>query len=146
MKQISRPIAIAAIALATVLFTPGAGQNTWSRSAPGAATAAGDTDFSSARRGRGDQVAVRETRTTDITSNRRANISRRTNVYVVPRRPYRGWVHRPYYGRVIAGVTLGTIIAVYAVGVAPAAPAPNMCWFWSDQEMSQGYWDYCQAP
>jgi hypothetical protein len=132
--------------LATVLFTPGAWQSTWST--PGAATAAGDTDFSSAPRGRGGQVAVGGNRTTDITSNRRANVnvSRRTNVNVVARRPYRGWVHRPYYGRVIAGVTLGTIIAVYAVGVAPAAPAPNMCWYWSDLEMSQGYWDYCQAP
>src|SRR5687768_3914890 len=30
----------------------------------------------------------------------------------VVHRPYRAWVHRPYYGAVIAGVTLGTVIAV----------------------------------
>jgi hypothetical protein len=56
----------------------------------------------------------------------------------------RRWVRRPYYGRVIAGVTLGTIIAAGAVGVAPSSPGSNLCWYWSNPEGSRGYWDYCQ--
>lgn len=61
-------------------------------------------------------------------------------------RPYRVWVHRPYYGAVIAGVTLGTIVAVSAAHVVPVAPAPNLCWFWSDPAEINGYWDYCTPP
>ena len=56
----------------------------------------------------------------------------------------RRWVRRPYYGRVVAGVTLGTIIAVGAVGMAPAAPDPGLCWYWANSEGTRGYWDYCQ--
>jgi hypothetical protein len=61
-------------------------------------------------------------------------------------RPVRGWVSRPYYGTVIGGVVLGTIITAVVVGTAPAAPAPNTCWYWSDPSMTRGYWDYCVAP
>jgi hypothetical protein len=39
-------------------------------------------------------------------------------------RPVRPWVRRPYYGTVIAGVTLGTIIAATDV---PVAPRPDLC-------------------
>jgi hypothetical protein len=59
-------------------------------------------------------------------------------------RPVRPWVRRPYFGTVIGGVALGTIIAATAVGVAPAAPAPNTCWYWTDPARTQGYWDYCR--
>ena len=65
------------------------------------------------------------------------------NVYVnkkVVVRPYKAWVRRPYYGSVIAGVTLGTILAVTAI---PPAPAPNLCWYWSNQAHTRGYWHYC---
>jgi hypothetical protein len=61
-------------------------------------------------------------------------------------RPVRSWTHRPYYGTVIGGVVLGTVIAATAAGVAPAAPGPNMCWFWADASQTQGYWDYCTPP
>jgi hypothetical protein len=61
-------------------------------------------------------------------------------------RPVRGWVRRPYYGTIVGGVALGTIIAVTAVGAAPVAPAANMCWFWADASQMRGYWDYCVAP
>jgi hypothetical protein len=61
-------------------------------------------------------------------------------------RPVRPWVRRPYYGTIIGGVALGTVIAAAAAGVAPAAPGPNMCWFWSDASQTQGYWDYCTPP
>jgi len=52
----------------------------------------------------------------------------------------RPWTPLPYYGAVVAGVTIGTVIAVTAV---PPAPAPQLCWFWSSQAQNHGYWDYC---
>lgn len=65
---------------------------------------------------------------------------------VVIKRPVRGWVNRPYYGRYVGGVALGTIIAASVIGSAPVAPAPNMCWYWTDPSQSRGYWDYCVVP
>jgi hypothetical protein len=56
-------------------------------------------------------------------------------------RPVRPWVRRPYYGTVVAGVALGTVIAATA---APPAPSSEVCWYWSNSSHSQGYWDYCQ--
>jgi hypothetical protein len=61
-------------------------------------------------------------------------------------RPYwyaRPWGYRPYYGRVIAGVALGTIIGVAVVGAVPPRPAPDLCWYWVDRYRDRGYWDYC---
>lgn len=75
--------------------------------------------------------------------NRNVNVNRRANVVV---RPVRVWAPRPYYGTIIGGVALGTIIAVSAASVAPVAPAPNMCWYWVDSAQIQGYWDYCTPP
>jgi hypothetical protein len=65
------------------------------------------------------------------------------NKRVVVVRPVRGWYRKPYYGNFVAGVALGTVLAVGAVGVAPLAPASNLCWYWSDPAMINGYWDYC---
>jgi hypothetical protein len=81
----------------------------------------------------------------NVNRNTNINVNRRTNVNVVGRRPVRGWAHRPYYGTVIGGVALGTMIAVTA-GAVPVAPAANMCWFWADSAQVNGYWDYCVAP
>ena len=53
------------------------------------------------------------------------------------------WNHKPYYGNIIAGVALGTLIGVTAVGIAPAAPSPDLCWYWSSPAHNRGYWDYC---
>jgi len=62
-------------------------------------------------------------------------------VYV---RPYRAWYRRPYFGTIVGGVALGTILTAAAVGVAPAAPpADGLCWYWADPSMTTGYWDYC---
>jgi len=61
------------------------------------------------------------------------------NVVVV--RPYRHWNKRPYYGTVIGGVALGTVLGAAAYNAA--APAPNLCWYWANPAMTQGYWDYC---
>lgn len=56
-------------------------------------------------------------------------------------------VVRPWYwGRAIAGVTIGTVIAAHAVGVVPHAPAHDLCWYWTDANMIQGYWNYCAEP
>ena len=65
------------------------------------------------------------------------------NIYVGPRRGgvyVRGWNRRPYYGTIIAGVALGTIIAATA---APRPPADNLCWYWTNPSRTKGYWDYC---
>ena len=66
-------------------------------------------------------------------------------VVVAPVRPVpavRPW----YWGRVVAGVTIGTVIAVAAVNSVPKAPSPELCWFWSDATKTRGYWNYCVAP
>jgi hypothetical protein len=55
-------------------------------------------------------------------------------------RPYKAWVRKPYYGTWVAGVALGTILAVSAI---PPAPAPNLCWYWANPAHTRGYWDYC---
>ena len=64
------------------------------------------------------------------------------NKKVVVVRPYRKWNRRPYYGTVIGGVALGTILG--AAAYSAVAPAPNTCWYWADPSQTQGYWDYCQ--
>ena len=59
----------------------------------------------------------------------------------------RRWYHRPYYGTILGGVAIGTILAAsayYAYAAEP--PAPGLCWFWADPDESQGYWDYCVPP
>jgi hypothetical protein len=61
-------------------------------------------------------------------------------------RPYwfaRPWARRPYYGTIIAGVAIGTLITVAAIGAVPPRPAPNLCWYWADPYRNRGYWDYC---
>lgn len=58
-------------------------------------------------------------------------------VYVGGVRP---WVRAPYYGAVVAGVTIGTIIVATT---PPPPPAPELCWYWSTPAQNQGYWDYC---
>jgi hypothetical protein len=40
----------------------------------------------------------------------------------------RPWARRSYFGTVVAGVALGTLIAVTA---APPPPAENLCWYWT---------------
>ena len=56
---------------------------------------------------------------------------------------HRAWVRRPYYGTIVAGVVLGTIVTVAAVGMIPRRPAPDLCWYWADPYQNRGYWDYC---
>ncbi len=57
---------------------------------------------------------------------------------------YRPWYYRPYYGRIIGGVAIGTLLAATAYyAYAEAPPADGLCWFWADEDETQGYWDYC---
>ncbi len=59
----------------------------------------------------------------------------------------RRWYHRPYYGRIIGGIAIGTILAASAYyAYASEPPAPGLCWFWADPDETQGYWDYCVEP
>ena len=72
-------------------------------------------------------------------------VAPRRTVVVAPVRPVpaaRPW----YWGRVVAGVTIGTIIVASAVAVAPKPPSPELCWFWSDSTKTKGYWNYCVPP
>jgi hypothetical protein len=78
--------------------------------------------------------------------NRNANVNRNRNVNVAGRGVVRGWSARPYFGTVVGGVVLGTIITAAAVGAAPASPDPNVCWYWTDDSRVQGYWAYCKEP
>jgi hypothetical protein len=64
------------------------------------------------------------------------------NKKVVVVRPYRKWNRRAYYGTVIGGVAIGTVLGAAAYAATP--PAPNLCWYWADPTQTQGYWDYCQ--
>lgn len=75
----------------------------------------------------------------NINVNKNVNVNRGVGrVGVAAVRP---WVRRPYYGTVVAGVALGTIIAVSSI---PPAPSSDLCWYWSNSSQTQGYWDYCQ--
>lgn len=55
----------------------------------------------------------------------------------------RRWYHRPHYGRIVAGVVLGTILVGSAYYAYSAPPAPDLCWYWVDDGHERGYWDYC---
>ena len=74
-------------------------------------------------------------------NNKNWNNKNWNNKKVVVVRPYRKWNKRPYYGTVIGGVALGTILG--AAAYSAAAPAPGTCWYWADPSMTRGYWDYC---
>ena len=57
---------------------------------------------------------------------------------------YGGWDgDRDRGGAVVAGVVVGAVIAAAVRGAAPPAPAPGLCWYWSDHYQERGYWDRC---
>lgn len=109
----------------------------------------GTSKQSASKKGAKSNVSGKKTniKNTNVknTNIKNTNI-RNTNVNVNTRGAVRAWGPRPYYGRTIAGVTLGTVIVAGAVGVVPVAPDPTLCWLWSDPSMTRGYWDYCVVP
>lgn len=57
---------------------------------------------------------------------------------------YGGW-HRPGYGwrpggAIAAGAAIGFLTAAAA---ASAAPAPGLCWYYTNRARTAGFWDYC---
>jgi hypothetical protein len=83
---------------------------------------------------------------------RTAVVGPRGNVAVRGKTVVRGrgaWV-RPgrYYwprgGAIAAGAAIGFVTAATAAAWAGAAPAPGMCWYYTDPSRTQGFWDYCQ--
>ena len=75
----------------------------------------------------------------------RGNVAVRNRTVVRPG----GWA-RPgnYYwprgGAIAAGAALGFVSAATAAAWAGSAPAPGMCWYYTDPSRTQGFWDYCQ--
>jgi hypothetical protein len=41
------------------------------------------------------------------------------------------------------GAAVGFATAAAATAYAGAAPAPGMCWYYTDPSRTQGFWDYC---
>lgn len=114
----------------------------------GATFASGDPLLIQAKH-KGAKVHVKSFNSKTVKVNKHVHVNKNVyvknkNIYVnkkvVIARPYRAWVRRPYYGTYVAGVALGTILAVTGV---PVAPAPNLCWYWANPAMTRGYWDYC---
>jgi hypothetical protein len=75
----------------------------------------------------------------------RGNVAVRNTAVVAGRggwaRP--GWYRWPRGGAIAAGAAIGFVAATTAVAWAGAAPAPGMCWYYTDPSRTQGFWDYC---
>jgi hypothetical protein len=54
-----------------------------------------------------------------------------------------GWYRWPVGGAIAAGAAIGFVTAASAAAYAGAAPAPGMCWYYTDASRTQGFWDYC---
>lgn len=55
-----------------------------------------------------------------------------------------GWYGWPRGGAIAAGAAIGMVSAATAAAWAGAAPAPGMCWYYTDPSRTQGFWDYCR--
>jgi hypothetical protein len=60
-----------------------------------------------------------------------------------------GWARPGWYrwgpgGAIAAGAAIGFVAAAGAAAYASsAAPAPGMCWYYTDPYRRSGFWDYC---
>ena len=54
-----------------------------------------------------------------------------------------GWYRWPVGGAIAAGAAIGFVTAATAAAWAGTAPAPGMCWYYTDPSQTQGFWDYC---
>ncbi len=93
----------------------------------------------------GGRTSVRRSAVVGRRGVTRSPVARRSGPSVGRARvwPVTPWAWKPYFGTVVAGATLGTIIAVATAGTAPTTPAANVCWYWTDQSQTKGYWSYC---
>jgi hypothetical protein len=74
----------------------------------------------------------------------RGNVARNTAVVAGGGRWARpGWYRWPRGGAIAAGAAIGFATAATAAAWAGAAPAPGMCWYYTDPSRTQGFWDYC---
>jgi hypothetical protein len=55
-----------------------------------------------------------------------------------------GSYYWPRGGAIAAGAAIGMVSAATAAAWAGAAPAPGMCWYYTDPSRQQGFWDYCR--
>jgi hypothetical protein len=99
-----------------------------------------NTRNTDARNPNGKSTSVNNTNINN-TNVRNTNVNRGGAGSVAVVSPVRPWVPKPYYGTVVAGVTLGTLIVATTI---PLAPASDLCWYWSNSSQTRGYWDYCQ--
>lgn len=83
--------------------------------------------------------------------SRTAVVGPRGNVAVRGRTAVRGggwarpsWYGWPRGGAIAAGAAIGFVSAASAAAWAGAAPAPGMCWYYTDPSRRQGFWDYCR--
>lgn len=55
-----------------------------------------------------------------------------------------GWYGWPVGGAIAAGAAVGFVTAAAATAWATSpAPAPGMCWYYTDPSKTKGFWDYC---
>lgn len=55
-----------------------------------------------------------------------------------------GWYRWGPGGAIAAGAAIGFVAAAGAAAYATtAAPAPGMCWYYTDPYRRSGFWDYC---
>ena len=55
-----------------------------------------------------------------------------------------GWYRWGPGGAIAAGAAIGFIAAASAAAYASSpAPAPGMCWYYTDPYRRAGFWDYC---
>jgi hypothetical protein len=58
------------------------------------------------------------------------------------------WVRPAHYywrpgGAIAAGVAIGFVAAAAAASWAGEPPAPGYCWYYTDPDQTQGFWDVC---
>jgi hypothetical protein len=54
-----------------------------------------------------------------------------------------GWYHWGPGGAIAAGAAVGVLAAGAAAAYAGAAPAPGLCWYYTDPSYRNGFWDAC---
>ena len=47
-------------------------------------------------------------------------------------------------GAIAAGAAIGVLAAGAAVAFAGQPPAPGLCWYYTDPNRTQGFWDQCK--